>query len=89
LKVFLVPDTANPIDPNAVMVTTMDGDVLGYLAKAHAIRWGGGIQAFFKSDRVVCRQAGLHQRTFKSGKRTFYLTIDMTDQDWLERAASR
>jgi HIRAN domain len=89
LKVLLVPDTANAVDPKAVMVTTVDGDVLGYLAKAHAIRWHEGIQGFFDSARVVCRQAGLHQRTFKSGKRTFYLAIDMTDEDWLGRAASR
>ena len=89
LKVLLVPDVDNPIDPKAVMITTIRGDVLGYLAKAHAVRWGGGIKAFFESDQVVCREAGLHQRTFKSGKRTFYLAVDMTDEEWLERAASR
>jgi HIRAN domain len=89
LKILLVPDVINPIDPAAVMITTTQGDVLGYLSKAHAVRWGGGIKAFFESDQVVCREAGLHQRTFKSGKRTFYLAVDMTDEEWLEQAASR
>ena len=89
LKVLLVPDVDNSIDPAAVMITTVRGDVLGYLSKAHALRWGGGIRAFFESDRVVCREARLHQRTFKSGKRTFYLAVDMTDEEWLEHAASR
>jgi hypothetical protein len=89
LKVLLVPDVDNSIDPAAVMITTVRGNVLGYLSKAHAVRWGGGIRAFFESDRVVCREAGLHQRTFKSGKRTFYLAVDMTDEEWLEQAASR
>jgi hypothetical protein len=89
LKVLLVPDTSNPIDPAAVMVTTIGGDVLGYLSKVHAVRWGEGIKAFFESDRVVCREAGLHQRTFKSGKRTWYLAVDMTDEEWLSEAAGR
>ncbi len=89
LKVLLVPDVDNSIDPAAIMVATIRGDVLGYLSKAHAARWGGGIRAFFESDRVVCREAGLHQRTFKSGKRTFYLAVEMTDEEWLEQAASR
>ena len=64
-------------------------EVLGYLSKAHAERWGRGIRAFFESGRVVCREAGLHQRTFKSGNRTFYLSVDMTDEEWLEQQASR
>jgi hypothetical protein len=89
LKVLLVPDFGNPTDPAAVMITTVEGDVLGYLAKPHAARWGEGIRAFFESNRVVCREAGLHQRLFKSGKRTFYLAVDMTDEGWLEQTASR
>lgn len=89
LNVLLVPDIDNPIDPSAVIITTTTGDVLGYLAKAHAMRWGGGIRSFFDSGRVICREAGLHQRKFKSGKMTFYLAIDMTDADWLELAAGR
>jgi hypothetical protein len=89
LKVLLVPDVDNSIDPAAIMITTVRGDVLGYLSKPHAVRWGGGIRAFFESGRVVCREAGLHQRTFKSGKRTFYLAVDMTEEEWLEQAAGR
>jgi len=89
VKVLLVPDADNPIDPAAIMITTVRGEVLGYLSKAHAERWGRGIRAFFESGRVVCREAGLHQRTFKSGKRTFYLSVDMTDEEWLEQQASR
>ncbi len=88
LNVLLVPDADNPIDPAAIMITTVRGQVLGYLSKAHAARWGRGIKAFFDSGRVVCREAGLHQRTFKSGKRTFYLSVDMTDEEWLERVAT-
>jgi hypothetical protein len=87
LQVLLVPDKDNPIDPAAIMITTIRGDVLGYLSNAHAARWGGGIKAFFDSGGVVRREAGLHQRTFKSGKRAFYLAVDMTDEEWLERAA--
>jgi hypothetical protein len=87
LRVLLMPDKDNLIDPAAVMITTTRGDVLGYLSKAHAARWGGGVKAFFDSGRVVGREAGLHQRTFKSGKRTIYLAVDMTDEEWLERAA--
>jgi hypothetical protein len=89
LKVFLVPDADNPVDAAAIMVTTSSGDVLGYLQKEHALRWGNGVRGIYDSGNVVCRDAGLHQRTFKSGKRTFYLAVDMTDEDWLEDAASR
>jgi HIRAN domain len=89
LKVLLVPDVNNPIDPVAVMITTLRGDVLGYLSKAHAERWGRGIRGFFESARVVSREAGLHQKTFKSGKRTFYLAVEMTDEEWLEQAGCR
>jgi len=88
-KVYLIPDKQNPVDPDAVVITTKLGDALGYLSKAHAIRWGPAIRAFFDSGRVVCREAGLHQRTFKSGKRQFYLTVEMTDEEWLEQAADR
>jgi len=87
LQVLLVPDEANSIDPAAVMITSSRGDVLGYLSKAHAARWGRGIKALFESGRVVKREASLHQRTFKSGKHTFYLSVDMTEEEWLERAA--
>jgi len=89
LKVLLVPDNANPIDPAAIMVTTIQGDVLGYLDNDKAARWGSGIQAFFDSGRVVKREAGLHQKTFKSGKRTFYLAVEMTDEEWLEEQAAK
>jgi hypothetical protein len=89
LKVLLVPDAGNSTDPTAIMITTVRGEVLGYLSKAHAERWGRGIRKFFESGRVVCREAGLHQRTFKSGKRTFYLSVEMTDEKWLEQRASR
>lgn len=90
LKVLLVPDVNNPIDPAAVLITTtIRGDVLGYLSKEQAVRWGRGIRGFFESGRVVSREARLHQRTFKSGKRTFYLAVDMTEEEWLEEAADR
>jgi hypothetical protein len=89
LKAYLIPDRRNPVDSDAVIVTTKQGDVLGYLPKAHASRWGAAIRAFFDSGRVICRDAGLHQRTFKSGKRQFYLTVELTDAEWLEGAAER